>query len=84
MDQLPDLKALKKLADMCRKCGIKSFKSGAFEFTLSEDVPVSNYKKSKENNQVPLSMPNTSFQSDTLTEDELMFWSTGADIEKSE
>lgn len=43
-----DTKSLKKLADICRKAGIKSFKSAEFEFTLTDEKPASNYKKLKE------------------------------------
>lgn len=76
MDQ-PDLKALKKLADLCRKAGIKHYKSDKFEFTLSEDVPVSNYKRQKAISK-PTSTPDSPFVSDTLSEQELLFWSVGS------
>lgn len=43
-----DPKELKKLADACRKAGIKSYKSGDVEFTLTDEPPpVSAYKKRK-------------------------------------
>ena len=40
-----DVKALKKLAEACRSAGIKHFKNAEMEFTLTDDKPVSNYKK---------------------------------------
>ncbi len=63
-------KELKKLAAMCRKVGIKSFKSADFEFTLTESEPSSN-KKAKEHHEPGIPT------SDGLTPQELLFWSTG-------
>lgn len=73
---LPNAKDLKKLADMCRKAGIKSFKGNGIEFTLSEDAPVSTYKKAK----AAQNSPDKDFESDGLTEEELLFWSAGGNI----
>lgn len=70
-----NLKELKKLADACRKAGIKHFKNGDYEFTLNEDAPLSNYKKSKAKSE-PLSN-DVAFQSDTLTPEQLLLWSVG-------
>jgi hypothetical protein len=72
----PSAKDLKKLADACRKAGIKHFKQGDLEFTLSDDAPVSNYKKSKATKQ-PTSADaiDANFQSDDLTEEQLLMWS---------
>ncbi len=73
-----DHKSLKKLADTCRKAGIKSYKCAEFEFTLSDEGPISNYKKklqmSTESGQ---SAPATNdiFKTDTLTDEQLLFWS---------
>jgi hypothetical protein len=79
--ELPNPKELKRLADMCRKAGIKSFKSPQFEFTLTDDAPVSNYKRKQQtarSNQLETpSAANSPFESDSLGEDELLFWSTG-------
>ncbi len=75
----PNAKDLKKLADACRKAGIKHFKSGNVEFTLSDEVPVSNYKK-KASSYMPtkeLDVIDKNYQSDELTEEQLLFWSTG-------
>lgn len=79
-------KELKKLADACRKAGIKHFKNADFEFTLSEDGPISNYKKrslAKSQIQEPGSQITNSIASDTLTEDALLFWSSG-ELDKEE
>lgn len=77
---LPNPKELKKLADMCRKAGIKHFKSDKFEFTLTDEVPLSQYKLNKAKTvQTPAgsAYDPATFQSDALAEDELLFWSTG-------
>lgn len=70
-----DYKALKKIADACRKAGIKQFKNAEFEFTLSDEGPISNYKKRTaakpqlKENDVQL------IESDSLTEEQLLFFS---------
>ncbi len=69
---IPNPKDLKKLADACRKAGIKTFKSSEFEFTLSDDAPVSNYKKAKSPSP---SSPDQPFQSDSLSPEQLLNWS---------
>lgn len=38
-------KELKALAKACRAAGIKTFKNQEVEITLSDETPVSNYKK---------------------------------------
>lgn len=73
-----DLKELKKLAAACRKAGISHFKSEQYEFTLTEDQPVSAYKQAKitaSNSDAQVSGDTGKFQSDSLTDDELLFWS---------
>ena len=80
--QLPDLKELKKLADACRKAGIKHFKSNDFEFTLTDDIPVSNYKKRKVAAEVSAPAPSI-FETDTLTEEQLLNWSSGYDFDET-
>lgn len=80
-----NLKELKKLADACRKAGIKHFKSADYEFTLTDDAPVSAYKQSKSTSaRQNASAPDTKFESDSLTQDELLFWSTGNPAEQSD
>jgi hypothetical protein len=74
-----DLKSLKKLADACRKAGITHFKNSEFEFTLSPDAPTSSYKKKQEELKT-YSDPNSkaiddAFNSDTLTDEQLLMWS---------
>ena len=71
--ELPDYKALKKLAESCRKVGIKSFKSAAFEFTLTDDLPTP--KKSAP--KAPTGeLPTQALDPETLDDVSLLFWSS--------
>lgn len=78
-----DLKALKRLAAICRKAGILHFKNEQFEFTLTEEAPVALVKAKKNVEQTPAMTPNVPFTTDTLTAEELLFWSTGAPIDEA-
>lgn len=77
MAEIPDYKILKKLADSCRKAGIKSFKGFGMEFTLSDDLPVSTYKQSKMTKVESSStvLGDDGIETDSLSEDALMMWS---------
>lgn len=75
---LPDAKALKKFADACRKAGIKTFKNAEFEFTLTDDLPVSNYKKKRAEQETAISLE---VETEQLTEEQLLFYSV-ADVIK--
>lgn len=77
-----DLKELKRLAATCRAAGIKHFKSEEYEFTLNEELPVSRYKKSKQAESI--SQVDAAFESDTLPEDALLFWSAGLEQPQGE
>lgn len=67
-----DEKKLKKLATACRKMGIVHFKCQDFEFTLSPDAPQRKARaaKGKESSAEEL------FESDSLTPDQALFWSS--------
>jgi len=83
---IPSAKDLKKLADSCRKAGIKHFKSGDLEFTLSDEAPISNYKKTKASKEYHASTDSgldPNFTSDDPTEDQLLFWSAAGDSAES-
>lgn len=75
-------KELKKLAAACRLAGIKIYKGDGFEFTLSDEAPpVSSYKKKQmQTNPQAKTSQSEDFESDSLSEDALLFWSTG-DVE---
>jgi hypothetical protein len=75
---LPDLKQLDKVIALCRKRGVKSIKIDNVELTLSEDAPAKQTRKksnTKEAEQVSATV-DTAFESDSPTEDELLFWSS--------
>lgn len=67
-----DPKALKALAKACREAGITKYREGDIEFTLTPDAPLSEYKKKKS-----FSPEVTPIETDTLTDDQLLMWSTG-------
>lgn len=71
---LPNYKELKKLASACRKAGIKHFKSAEMEFTLTDEIPVAPTRSKKAS---LLASPNTSFETDSLSTEDLLFWSSG-------
>lgn len=76
---LPDLKALTKLANACRKAGIKSFTGNGYSFELSPDSPEPRRRKksapqrlAEDNGKIDLP--------DALTPEQLLNWSvTGAE-----
>ena len=74
-----DTKSLKKLADTCRKAGITSFKCSDFEFTLSAELPEHPKSKQAQTVKEPALFP-----SDAPTQEELLYWSAGAVIDKDE
>jgi len=76
---LPDLKQLEKIIILCRKRGVKTIKIDNIELTLNEDIPLSNYKKAKQNNHIQSPI----IESNSLSEDELLLWSVGLSEEIS-
>jgi hypothetical protein len=68
---VPTAKELKKLAKACREAGIHYFKSADFEFTLTGVPP----EKITKNKSVETDVQGD-IESDTLTEEELLYWST--------
>ena len=75
--EMPDIKALKKLADACRKAGIVSFKCPNFEFTLTDNYPQPKSRKSKAEKpeQSAYDAQAALFESDSPETNELLFWS---------
>lgn len=80
-----DPKTLEKLAKACRKAGIKHFKNATLEFTLTDEVPPSNYKKrQKASPKVPHSSTSDDLiETDSLTETQLLLWSAGGDFQEN-
>lgn len=74
--QLPNVKDLKKLADACRKVGIKHFKSPDFEFTLTDELPEAprRLKTARAESSSAVDRPLTD---SSPSEEELLFWSVG-------
>lgn len=70
-----DYKELKKLADTCRKAGIKYFKNAEMEFTLSDEGPISNYKRKQAKPAAEESVVADTLKDTQLTEDQLLFYS---------
>lgn len=68
---LPDLKQLNKLIQLCRKQGVKVIKIDNMELTLSDDLPTKPGKKQvAQQPQAP-----SIFESDSLTDEQLLDWS---------
>ncbi len=74
-----DPKNLIKLAKACRAAGIKHYKCPEFEFTLTDEVPVSNYKKRVTAKPQIQETSSSLIETDSLTTDQLLMWSTGLD-----
>jgi hypothetical protein len=68
-------KDLKKLADACRKAGIKHYKNGEIEFTLSDDLP---QKESKRTQSRSVAQTDDKFESGLLDPMDMLFWSATA------
>jgi len=80
MIQLPDLKDLEKVIDLCRKKGVSSITLGEMRLEIREEAPPSAYKKRKQNqefNEIDPINPYANFPSTELTPEQLMFYSSG-------
>lgn len=74
--KLPDAKELKKLANACRKAGIKTFKGAGFEFTLADEAPATAKPRGLPAVKAAVAAPQTEeIPSDAPTGDDLLFWS---------
>lgn len=69
---LPDLKQLDKLIVLCRKRGVKVIKIDNMELILNEELPNKPIKASAKTAPAPT---NDIFQTDTLTDEQLLNWS---------
>ena len=70
----PSAKELKKLAKACREAGIHFFKGEGFEFTLTGVAPE---KPTRKNASELPEADHNEIEMDSLSQEELMFWSTG-------
>lgn len=71
-----DSKELKKLVKACRELGVLHYKTPEIEFTLSHDAPI---KVNKSEQTFTSANDSKDFESDSLTPEELMFWSAAPD-----
>lgn len=73
-------KEIKKLADACRRAGIKSFKNSEVEFTLSDVLPIVPTRIRREQKATVsdvLQQPDAVINNENeLSEDDLLFWSS--------
>lgn len=75
-------KEIKKLAAACRAAGISHFKNNEVEFTLAEITPVAAVQQSKAILPSVLDQPEVTINNeDSLTGDELLFWSSSVSEE---
>lgn len=75
-------KDLKKLAAACRAAGIRSFKNSEVEFTLTDELPLSNYKqKIQTQDDGKHSIETDGWNS--LTPEEQLMWSSGATVNEA-
>ena len=73
----PDLKLLKQLAKACRAAGISSYEGYGYKFTLGDYNPT---KRTRKSTTSPLASPKdlgeNVIESDELSPEALMFWSS--------
>ncbi len=82
---LPDAKALLKLAKACRAAGIVSFEGEGIKFTLSEQAPENRRKsRAKAVTVSPADLGPNEVESDDLSPEALLFWSTGDEAAQAE
>lgn len=72
---LPDFKALDKLAKACRKAGIRTFEGYGFKFTLDDKEPKKT-RKSKSGHENPTSDVETEDTWDALSDEDKLFYSS--------
>lgn len=73
----PDIEYIEKLMVLCRKKGVASCKVGEFEFTFSDTVPEPKRRSSRKAPKADVESQQGSIETDGLSSDELLFWSTG-------
>lgn len=72
---LPDVKKLKQIIALCRKTGVESIEIDGVKITLGAE-PSKAPRKTKK--AAPVDDGNDEIESDELTDESLLFWSTGA------
>lgn len=78
---LPSAKELKQLAKACRAAGITSFEGGGVKFTLG-DIPQPKLANKESKPTVKQGLGENTIESDELSPETLLFWSTRGDKEE--
>lgn len=82
---LPDLKHLDKIIALCRKRGVVCIKIDNVEITLGDVVSATPSRRSKSAKAASTPQSDTTpFESDTLSPEALLMWSTGGFQETAE
>lgn len=72
--ETPNLKLIKKIAAACRKAGIMTFEGYGIKFTLDPStMPIPPSERVVE--KTPMAPANEALKQESLTEEELLFWS---------
>lgn len=72
-----ELKQILEAAKVCRKAGIKSFKTATFEFTLTDDAPEPKKPRGKSKRVSEESTTQEILVENELTDEELLLYSAG-------
>lgn len=75
--QLPELKDLAKVIDLCRKKGVSSITIGEMKLEFREAIPTSNYKRRQVKEETDPVNPYDNFPEGELTPEQLMYYSSG-------
>lgn len=70
MEDIKNLRDLAKIIDLLNKKRVKRFKLNGLELELSNDPPVSSYKRKQKTTQSEIATPGQ------LTDEEILFWSS--------
>lgn len=73
-----ELKDLKNLATLCRKYGIKHYKSNELELSFTEDAPIVNRKSRIAKSKVESTEEQLGANLGDLSDEQLLFWSNSS------
>lgn len=69
-----DLKLVEKVITLCRRKGVKSLTLGSISITLNDSIPQPKLRKKRKQH----STDSEEIASDAPSEEDLLFWSSGA------
>lgn len=75
--ELPNIKELKKIIALCRAQGIKVFELGELRITLTDEAPAKRTRAQYTDNTPKTSIQKDTVPDDGLSEEELLFYSSG-------